>query len=81
MGGAARAGVCGVSPSLSLVHAALGVVGPVLLAWGATTGAYSVEEQCKLSKEQKEVIETVVGGFGLGCNATLLVTPKVVKIV
>ena len=56
-------------------------VGPVLLAWGATTGAYSVEEQCKLSKEQKEVIETVVGGFGLGCNATLLVTPKGVKIV
>ena len=35
---------------------------------------------CKLTEEQQDALEAVVEGFGLGCNATLRVTPHGVRI-
>jgi len=35
---------------------------------------------CQLTEEQQDALEAVVEGFGLGCNATLRVTPNGVQI-
>ena len=53
-------------------------VGPVLLAWGATTGIAG-GSQCALTEQQEGAIRSIVGTFeleqGCGLNVTIVIGP------